>query len=80
MATFQRLWNARHSIEGALNDELRCLESQPIARDLWSHSAADKPCIGRLAEINKDREMRAAITIQSIRRAIVARRHTVICT
>jgi len=56
MATFQRLWNARHSIEGALNDELR------------------------LAEINKDREMRAAITIQSIRRAIVARRHTVICT
>jgi len=56
MATFQRLWNARHNIDGLLNDELR------------------------LAEINKDRELRGAITIQSIRRAIVARRYTATCT
>lgn len=34
----------------------------------------------RQAEINKDREMRAAITIQSIRRAMLARRYTATCT
>lgn len=56
MATFQRLWNARHGMLGGLNDSLR------------------------QAEINKDRELRAAITIQSIRRAIVARRYSALCT
>lgn len=50
MATFLRLWNARHCAADHLATQLR------------------------IAEVNKDVEMRAAITIQGIRRGIVARR------
>jgi len=50
MATFLRLWNARHCAVDELATQLR------------------------IAEVNKDVEMRAAITIQGIRRGLVTRR------